>query len=128
MVPEALGQALQSACPEIEAFTRMGISSSALLSNDGKLHRVSGLVDVDITFFHVFSFDFLKGNEKALFNPGNIVLTKSCAQLLFGEVDPMNEIISFPERNNKVFQVSAIIEDIPSNSHLNIDAIIPYQS
>lgn len=127
-VPEALGHALHAGCPEIQAFTRMGISSSALLSNEGKLHRVSGLVSVDSTFFQVFSFDFLKGNERALFIPGNIVLTKSCAQVLFGEEDPMNKIISFPERNNKVFQVSAIIEDIPSNSHFNIQAIIPYQA
>ena len=128
MVPEALGHALQTGCPEIQAFTRMGISSSALLSNGGKLHRVSGLVSVDSTFFQVFSFNFLKGNEMALFSPGNIVLTESCAKILFGEADPMNKIISFPERNNKVFQVSAIIEDVPSNSHLNIHAIIPYQT
>jgi putative ABC transport system permease protein len=128
MVPEALGQALQTGCPEIQAFTRMGVSSSALLSNDGKLHRVSGLVSVDSTFFQVFSFGFLKGNENALFNPGNIVLTKSCAKILFGDEDPMSQIISFPERNNKLFQVSGIIEDIPSNSHLNIHAIIPYRT
>ena len=88
--------------------------------------RLRGFVEADTSLFNVFTFEFVKGDRHALDRPGTIILTSSLARSIFGDEDPMSKLLSFVDRSNKTFEVSGIIEDVPSNSHLEIKALLPF--
>jgi len=128
MVPPPLGPAIKAEFPEVKSYTRLNESRQALIKYNDKLLRLEGFAEADSSIFDVFAFTFLKGNKKALNKPHSIVLTKSMARQIFGEADPINKLISFPDRSVDVLQVTGVIEDLPSNSHLTFKAIIASDS
>jgi len=76
-------------------------------------------------YFNVFSWKFLKGNEAtALKEPNTVVLTKSTANIFFGDSDPVGKILRMD--NERDVKVSAVVDDVPSNSSLKFDFIQPY--
>ena len=78
----------------------------------------------DIMFFQVFDYNFLRGKpDNALKNPDEIIITKSLAEKYFGDENPMGKILLFDDIKN--FRVSAVIENIPANSHFNFDIFAP---
>lgn len=82
------------------------------------------IIYADSNFFDIFTHKFLAGNPKtALAEKNNIVLTKSMAKKLFGTVRNAmgKEIHVFDYQTNTV---TAIIEDVPINSHFHFPAVI----
>jgi putative ABC transport system permease protein len=78
----------------------------------------------DSNFFQFFSFPLLKGDPATVLNqPLSIVLTASAAKKYFGTEDPMGKTI---EMNKKMqLKVTGIAADMPSNSHLDFDMVVP---
>jgi putative ABC transport system permease protein len=77
---------------------------------------------VDSTMFDIFTFTFIKGDpETALDRPNTMVITKSIATKYFGNEDPMGKLLRLEEQDNLIFEVTGVIEDIPSQSHFDID-------
>ncbi|HWK02065.1 MAG TPA: ABC transporter permease [Puia sp.] len=82
------------------------------------------IVLADAGFFSFFSFPLVKGNPATVLNdPGNAVLTESTAKKYFGSEDPMGKIIQLDK--SRQFKVAGIAKDIPSNSHLDFDLVLP---
>jgi len=78
----------------------------------------------DTDFFQLFDFHLLKGDPATvLLEPHSIVLTASTAKKYFGDEDPMGKIIQMNQE--MPLKVTGIAEDVPSNSHLNFDMVIP---
>lgn len=127
-VPPALGAALKSDLPEVKSFAGVSEWGQAMVKYNDKLLRLDGFVEADSTLFDVFTFKLIKGNAKALNNPSAIVITESLSKMIFGEEDPLNKLISFPDRFNRLLEVKAVIEDLPTNSSLNISAIMNFGS
>ncbi len=76
-------------------------------------------------FFNIFPFPAIKGNLKtALDDPYSIVLTESSAHSLFGDADPMGKAINFDNKHELI--VKAIIKDIPGNSTVKPNYIVPF--
>lgn len=128
MVPPAIGPALKSALPEIKNVTRISEANRLLIRYKENLVRVQDLVSTDNSVFDVLTFRFIAGDKRALDRPGTIILTSSTAKQLFGTEDPIAKTITFPEKNNKSLEVTAIIDDLPSNTHLAINGIMPFNA
>ena len=78
----------------------------------------------DSNFFQFFSFRLLKGNPATvLADPNSIVMTASTAKKYFGNEDPMGKVVSFNKKMQ--MKVTGIAEDVPANSHLDFDIIVP---
>jgi putative ABC transport system permease protein len=79
---------------------------------------------VDSNFFTFFSFKLLRGNAANVLNdPLSIVMTASASKKYFGNEDPIGKIVDF---NNKMrLRVTGISEDVPANSHLDFDMVVP---
>jgi putative ABC transport system permease protein len=125
IVPPGLGPALKEAFPEVKSYTHIGHASKYLVRHNDKSFRLWGFVNADSTLFDIVTFNFIQGDRHALKDPGSMVLTQSLARQIFGDEDPMHKTISFTDRSNAAFQVAAIIEDLPPNSHLRINALLP---
>ncbi len=125
--PGPLAKSIKKAFPEIKYSTRMVTTWGQLaLSVNGKSFVEDGGKIVDEDFFKIFSFPIVNGDEDNPFKEENsIVLTERLAQKMFGESDPIGRVI---EINSKFeYQVSAVIQNPPTNSSITFDFILPFQ-
>ncbi|WP_212005787.1 ABC transporter permease [Chitinophaga sp. HK235] len=110
--------------PEIEEVTRVLTDGGSMLQYGEKKLQVEDLFFVDSTFLKVLPFALLQGDAgSCLQQPNAIVLTKKLATKIFG--DPalaMGKTIR-TEDSTTVFQVSAVMEDVPANSHFAFSAL-----
>jgi putative ABC transport system permease protein len=78
----------------------------------------------DSNFFQFFSFHLIKGNPATVLNnPLSIVMTASTAKKYFGNEDPIGKVVDFNKQLR--LTVTGIAEDVPANSHLDFDMIVP---
>ena len=80
----------------------------------------------DTGFLRIFTFEFLQGTYESLDDPDKIVLTESLAQKIFGRNDPIGKTIEYGQ--DMLLEVSAVIQDVPPNSHLQFDALISWDT
>ncbi len=106
--------------------TRYISPDRAILKHEESEFRAGGLV-TDSTFFEIFDFDLLRGNENnILTNPSNMILTESFAKRIFGDVDPIGKSITLVQKGT--YLVGGILKNIPSNSTISFDYIVPRHS
>jgi putative ABC transport system permease protein len=121
-----LASALTNAFPQVKnAVVTSGQEPHVLsVSSEQKKFRKNGYT-VSKNFFEVFSWVFNRGSAaSAITDPSSIVLTASSAKAFFGDTDPINKIVQID--NSRNYKVSAVVNDVPGNSTLQFDYIIPY--
>ncbi len=119
---DLLAPALQEYFPEIEQITRIddAVTKEPLIRFKDKEFYVSNFWRADPNFFDFFSFNFIKGDPStALANPNCVVITQEMADKIFGDIDPINQIIQY--ENNTDFKVTGVIQNIPDISHIKFD-------
>lgn len=123
VVPIPFAPALKTEFPEIEQITRIDIIGSFLLRyNDHKYYEENILL-ADSTIFDVFTHQILLGNlANSLTEPNSMVITEKIWLKYFDGHNPIGEILI--SGNGDQFKVTAVIEDLPDNSHLKFDALI----
>jgi len=111
---------LQTAFPEVEA-ARMEKSTMGLRHGDIEGYEAIAFADPQI--FSVLPLPFFAGNvTTALSRPDSVVMTRRMARKYFGKDDALGQTLEV-DRQHAV-QVSAILEDLPSNTHLNVEVFI----
>jgi putative ABC transport system permease protein len=124
----ALAAALENQFPEITKYARYApvwpIDKNSV--RNGELTHICSGSAVDSSFFNIFSFHFLEGEPSTAFqNPNSIILTRSTAQVLFGDEPCLGKPVKFEIFGRWVnVEISAIIEDIPYNSSIQADFFI----
>ncbi len=122
--PTPMGQTLKQDFQEVEAFTRLGKAESMLVKKGADFVRENRVLFADSTLFDVFTLPVLEGNpKKALTDPFSIVITKSIAQKYFGAGPALNKTMVFSDGDAR--KVTAVIENIPVNSHFQADFLLP---
>lgn len=107
--------------PEIESFTRFINMPRALYKYEDKEYNEENFYYADSTVFDIFTFKVLSGEVKsAVKDPKKIVLTKTAAARYFGKSDPIGKTLT---EGANTYEVTGVIEDVPSNSHFRFDAI-----
>jgi putative ABC transport system permease protein len=125
MIPDGFAKVFVSDIPEIEASTRIiGFPNFAtVVRKEDKIFSEHYFFSADSNFFDVLKFRLLKGNAgKVLRHHNTIVLTSSTARRYFGEEDPMGKTLEINDQN---VEVVGVMEDVPFNSHLKFDALLP---
>lgn len=118
------GSTAQADFPQIETSTRLRWHESLLVTVGNNRVRQQNVAYADSTLFDVFTLPILSGNAKsALTEPNSIVLTESVARKFFGTTDVLGKTLSVDE--NKTRKVTAVIKDIPSNTHFRYECFIP---
>lgn len=124
-VPPALATGLADSIPEIEAFTRLMDQDSIRGDVNGINVEITDCFFVDSDFFNIFTYEFLEGNpETAIENPDSIVITEETALRIFGEGSPMGKTIDLGR--DRLVQVSGVLKNIPNNSHIQFNSILPF--
>ncbi|MFH1701370.1 MAG: ABC transporter permease [Candidatus Zixiibacteriota bacterium] len=126
--PSEMSPTMMERYPEVESATRLQFGSydknRVLFYYHDKSFYSEGYF-ADERFFDVFSFPFIMGEpRKALTEPNTLVITKGFARKYFGDDDPIGETISFDKKYD--LRVTGVIDDIPSNSHLQFDFLVSF--
>jgi hypothetical protein len=124
LAPMSLASQLRK-YPQIEAVTRIvKVPEKSVSSRYAKSYE-PGVVFADSTFFEVFSRPFLMGkSEHCLADSFSVVISRSAASRLFGNRTPVGEFIQINETDS--FEVKAVFQDVPDNSHLKYDFVVPF--
>ncbi len=82
---------------------------------------------VDPNFFDVFTFPLVLGDKAtALEAPNNILITEATAQKYFGDEPVLGKTLQVEETH--VFNVVGVIADLPEQSSLEFDFIVPMKA
>ena len=130
-----LAIALRSDVPEFEEVTRLHTPGDLVVSYrpDGKTplsFTESNLFVAEDNFFSIFDFKAKSGDlNEALSLPGSIVLTQETAIRYFGSAQALGQTLLVNQGGfSQSFQVTAILEDIPTNSHIQFDMLVSMTS
>jgi putative ABC transport system permease protein len=124
LTPNPLGRFLQNKYPEIEKTARITRLSKGLVSSGDKTFFEDRIVLADSSVFDIFTFPLIIGNPKeVLAQPNSVVLSESAAEKYFGKSDPVGRAICYNRTID--FTVTGIMKDIPGNTHLRFDMMVP---
>ncbi len=128
-----VGTALKSDFPEVQQVVQFSGQVSILLRYDDKAFQEDRVFFMDSTAFDVFSWKLIAGNPKtALTAPYSAVLTESTAKKYFGDENPIGKPLEGGPTGGRadpgVYTVTAVMEDVPSNSHFTFDALMSMSS
>ncbi|MEQ8424681.1 MAG: ABC transporter permease, partial [Cyclobacteriaceae bacterium] len=122
--PMPLGPAVMEDNPAVESFARIEFRSGSMRHDENVFNEFIWFVDP--AFMDMFSFKVLYGNSGALKNKNQIILGKSTAEKLFGNVNPVGEPLSikFSNETKEEFVVGGVLESLPGNSSIRFDNLM----
>ena len=122
--PPALAPAIEREFPQILKAGRLSTGTYRVLIQTGD-HAFKENIDMlDPSLFDIFSFPFVKGDfEVGESNPHVIALSESKARKIFGDTDPIGQIVMIDETYR--FEVVGVFKDIPGNSYHWFDFVVP---
>jgi len=115
-----VGPIIEAELQDVELVARTVTSEYLLSVGDKSFYE--GLNFADATLLEIFDFDYIHGDSTALQDPSGLLLTESSAIKYFGRTDVLGETITFD--NEFDFHVTAVIEDVPLNSHFTSSVIM----
>jgi len=116
-----LKPAIEGVFGEIEDITRVDVTGRLVEVGEHQFEETDILL-ADSAFFSVFPHTFLSGDAQALFDPSAAVLTREVAKKYFGTAEALGKTFEIEE---KVFQVAAVVEALPHNTHFTADLYLP---
>ncbi|HEY9489811.1 MAG TPA: ABC transporter permease, partial [Chryseosolibacter sp.] len=130
----AQGPSLQADIPEVKRYIRThpmyggAVISYTTPSGNARTFHEDNIQFTDSTFLDVFTYTAIQGDlATAMDRPNNVVLTRKAALKYFGkDEDPMGKILKVSGGwSDGDYEVAAVIEDVPQNSHFTFDFLFP---
>ncbi len=122
-VPGPAAAALKEQLPEIRYAARATFSARQMVTAGSKSLYEEGIY-ADPDLFRMMSFPAISGDAVAsLAAAGSAVITESAATRLFGTADATGKL--FTHNGTQAFKVGAVIRDLPPNSSLRFDLVMP---
>lgn len=122
--PAGMPAGLRSEMPQIKNTVRLSHPSTALFETGTRKFEEKRVFYADSTFLDVFSFELLRGDRQtALQRPNGVLLTEDMARKYFGSVDVLGKTLKVD--NGDLVTVTGVLADIPGNSSLQFDFILP---
>jgi ABC-type antimicrobial peptide transport system permease subunit len=123
--PPPLSEGLKRNFPDIIRASRYTVINPRLVKKgmDGFYEDKVALADPD--FFTMFDFRFVKGSaDHAFDNIDSIVVTRAVAHKYFPGEEALGKSLNFDGKLD--FTISGVIEDVPKNSDLQFEFLIPF--
>lgn len=120
-----IGPLSKQQLPEVTEQVRLtGNGFYSLYKYGDKVFGDEYAMFADPSFFSVFDFPLIKGNNARPFVDDNsVVITETTAEKFFGNTDPIGKVIVADDKQN--LTVSGVIADFPKNSSMRYDMLMP---
>ncbi len=109
--------------PEVKDKVMLNSGQKAFLKYKDRKFAEKGIhrTNPGSSFFKLFDFKVLEGNKESLLeDPYSVVLTKSAAKRYFEDESAIGETLEY---DTLLLKVTGVIEDLPSNSHIDFDIL-----
>ena len=125
VTPFPVAPTMQQQIPEVVAGTHMIPDNMTAQVGDRQFPvRVNA---VDPNFFQLIKLPFVEGDPAtAVAKPESIVLSQATARKFFGTAEPIGKNVLLG--GSYTLTVTGILRDLPHNTHLTLDAMIPNTS
>lgn len=127
MTVAAMGPLAKNELPEVVEQVRMTANNSASLYK----YRDKSFADertmfADPSFFAMFDFPLVEGEATRPFpDAHSVVITRQTAKKFFGDGPVLGKVIS--TENNENYTVSGVVDDLPLNSSIQFDMLMPME-
>ena len=124
--PGPLAPAVKAEIPGVTNTCRTRSTQALFSVGDKSVYEKNTYADPSL--FPMFSMSFVQGNAAAAFRDLNsIVITEKLARQFFGEAsNVVGQTLKMDNKDN--YTVTGVIHDLPENSTLQLDCIIPYET
>jgi putative ABC transport system permease protein len=128
IVPSTLGLQIKNDIPGILRASRLQRAGSTVKMGDNLFPAQISFVDPE--FLEIFTFPSVNGDTKSIPGTGNVLVSETMANTLFGDEYPVGKVISLINGLNKefTFTVSGVFRDFPENSSFRIDILSHYEN
>jgi putative ABC transport system permease protein len=124
--PSPLTPAIAENVAAVENVARIRRCATFAFKAGEKMFLEEKGATADPKLFDIFSYKVLLGNpQEALTAAENIVITESFAKRYFGSENALNKQLTIEGEGNVT--VKAVIEDLPSNSHIKFDYLLSHK-
>jgi putative ABC transport system permease protein len=125
--PAAMPAGLKAQMPEIKNTVRLSHLSTNLFEIGNRKFEEKRVFYVDDTFLQIFSYALVKGDPlTALKRVDGVLITQDMAKKYFGQEDAIGKVLRKDNGGNVV--VTGVLANIPANSDLQFDFILPMAS
>lgn len=115
--------------PEVVDATRLRGTGNWLVKriNEEQSYREENANYADKNFFTFFDIKLLNGDPvTCLEEPNTLVLSASTAKKIFGEDNPVGEMVLLD--NETSYEVTGVFEDMPANMHFHYDMLLTMEN
>src|SRR3984957_10744400 len=125
--PAPFVPALKAEMPQVVNWVRVSHPVQKLFEMGTWKFQEKQVFYVDSTFLEMFSYTLLGGDRKtALMRPDAVLLTAAMAKKYFGSLDVVGKTLK--EDNGSLVTVTGVLANIPGNSSLQFDFLLPMAS
>lgn len=125
--PAPLKMVVEANLPEVSGYARMVLLPEFTVANGNNSFFENRIIAADPDILDILTIPLLSGSKTdALINPGSMIISKTMAIKYFGKVNVTGESLKLNNREN--YTISAVMNDIPHNSHIHFDFILPLES
>jgi putative ABC transport system permease protein len=122
---DPMGATLKKDYPQVEQYVRFYTSDGPKrIKKDNVFITEFNVANADSTLFDVFTLPAVSGDTKTALNePNTVVITESTAKKYFGTSEAVGKTLEAGDNNGTLYKVTAVIKDVPHNSHFNFSMI-----
>lgn len=121
-----IGPDMKANLPEVETYVRLSPANSTLSTGD-RYFSEKDLYFSSEAFFEMFSIKLIQGDRSnVLKEPFKMVISQSLARKYFGSENPIGKTIK--RNGGEEYEVTGVFEDLPSNTHMQINALFSFES
>lgn len=118
-----IGPTMRNDFPEVIDFCRMNGWGETVIRHEEKSFTEHDFLEADSSFFNFFSINLLRGEPAGvLHEPHTLVLSETAAYRIFGDNDPVNQLLRVGNDTIK-YRVTGVMEDMPENAHFKANII-----
>jgi putative ABC transport system permease protein len=120
--------AIRGVFPEVETIARIFRNQTVVSLKDRNVkYTENRMYLAEPGFFRIFHLDFHEGDPFNDIRRANMAfISRSTADKYFGTESPIGKTLTVG--GNIDFQVAAVFDDIPQNSHLKMDIILSFEN
>ncbi len=121
---------LKEEIPEIDEFmrlTRFNYNPKVSVAYEQIVFNEENFFMIDPSFSKLFDIKMIRGDATdALSDINSVIISQSTAEKFFGQDNPIGKILEVDGKFN--FQVSGVFQDLPFNSHFDLDLLISFEN
>ncbi|MBS4061898.1 MAG: ABC transporter permease [Bacteroidetes bacterium] len=118
-----IGPTMKNEFPEVADFLRLNGRGKIVVRHEDRFFTEDDFIEADSSFFNFFSIGLLRGEKDKVLNaPHTVVLSETTAKKIFGESDPIDQMLRIGNDTIK-YRVTGVMNDVPEKTHFKASMI-----